>query len=305
MVDDVSWLEVKIVCDGEIAETVSEVLSRYVTQGVVTETDAKYDDAEEVLLETGEIRVFGYLINDETVEEKRQKIEEALWHLNMIQPIPQPTYRVIKNQDWMQSWKQFYKPIKIGKKLLILPEWMDNSEKNRIAIRIDPSMAFGTGTHPTTQLCMRLLEELMPSGINVIDVGCGSGILSITAIKLGAKKALGVDLDYPSIVATKKNADLNQVSDKIEVGLASVTEIREGKFSLMNAEMVVVNILAPIIKRLFKNGLSDLVKDGGTLILSGILEREANEIIETTEAQGFKLLTRYEITDWVGLAFRK
>ena len=305
MVDDVSWLEVKIVCDGEIAETVSEVLSRYVTQGVVTETDAKYDDAEEVLLETGEIRVFGYLINDETVEEKRQKIEEALWHLNMIQPIPQPTYRVIKNQDWMQSWKQFYKPIKIGKKLLILPEWMDNSEKNRIAIRIDPSMAFGTGTHPTTQLCMRLLEELMPSGINVIDVGCGSGILSITAIKLGAKKALGVDLDYPSIVATKKNADLNQVSDKIEVGLASVTEIREGKFSLMNAEMVVVNILAPIIKRLFKNGLSDLVKDGGTLILSGILERETNEIIETTEAQGFKLLTRYEITDWVGLAFRK
>jgi ribosomal protein L11 methyltransferase len=305
VVDDVSWLEVKIVCDGEIAETVSEVLSRYVTQGVVTETDAKYDDAEEVLLETGEIRVFGYLINDKTVEEKRQKIEEALWHLNMIQPIPQPTYRVIKNQDWMQSWKQFYKPIKIGKKLLILPEWMDNSEKNRIAIRIDPSMAFGTGTHPTTQLCMRLLEELMPSGINVIDVGCGSGILSITAIKLGAKKALGVDLDYPSIVATKKNADLNQVSDKIEVGLASVTEIQEGKFSLMNAEMVVVNILAPIIKRLFKNGLSDLVKDGGTLILSGILEREANEIIETTEAQGFKLLTRYEITDWVGLAFRK
>jgi ribosomal protein L11 methyltransferase len=305
VVDDVSWLEVKIVCDGEIAETVSEVLSRYVTQGVVTETDAKYDDAEEVLLETGEIRVFGYLINDETVEEKRQKIEEALWHLNMIQPIPQPTYRVIKNQDWMQSWKQFYKPIKIGKKLLILPEWMDNSEKNRIAIRIDPSMAFGTGTHPTTQLCMRLLEELMPSGINVIDVGCGSGILSITAIKLGAKKALGVDLDYPSIVATKKNADLNQVSDKIEVGLASVTEIQEGKFSLMNAEIVVVNILAPIIKRLFKNGLSDLVKDGGTLILSGILEREANEIIETTEAQGFKLLTRYEITDWVGLAFRK
>lgn len=305
MVDDVSWLEVKIVCDGEIAESVSEILSRYVTQGVVTETDAKYDDAEEVLLETGEIRVFGYLINDESVEENRQKIEEALWHLSMIQPIPQPTYRIIQNQDWMQSWKKFYMPIKIGNRLLILPEWMENPDKERVEIKIDPSMAFGTGTHPTTQLCMQLMEEVIKPNINVIDVGCGSGILSITAVKLGAKKSLGVDLDYPSIVATKKNAELNRVEGKIEVGLASVTEIKEGKFSLMEAELVVVNILAPIIKRLFINGLFELVKEKGCLILSGILEREANEIIEIAEGYGLELKKRLEINDWVGLSFQK
>ncbi|HSM23879.1 MAG TPA: 50S ribosomal protein L11 methyltransferase [Anaerolineaceae bacterium] len=204
MGDDISWLEVKVVCNGEIAESVSEVLSRYVTQGVVTETDAKYDDAEEVLLETGEIRVFGYLINDETVEEKRQKIEEALWHLSMISPIPSPTYNILQNQNWMESWKKYYNPIKIGKKLLILPEWIENPEADRIAIKIDPSMAFGTGTHPSTQLCMLLMEDFVQPGCSVIDVGCGSGILSITAVKLGAKRALGVDLDYPSIVATKK-----------------------------------------------------------------------------------------------------
>jgi len=305
VVDDISWLEVKIVCDGEIAESVSEVLSRYVTQGVVTETDAKYDDAEEVLLETGEIRVFGYLINDESVKEKRQKIEEALWHLNMIQPVPQPTYRIIQNQDWMQSWKKYYNPIKIGKKLLILPEWMENPDMDRIEIKIDPSMAFGTGTHPTTQLCMLLMEEVTNPSIDVIDVGCGSGILSITALKLGARKVLGVDLDYPSIVATKKNAELNDVEEKIEVALASVTEIKDGKFSIKEGELVVVNILAPIIKRLFSNGLFDLIKENGYLILSGILEREAEEIIEIAQGLNLKLIKRHEINDWVGLTFQK
>ncbi len=305
MADEITWLEVKIVCEGEIAESVSEILSRYVTQGVVTETDAKYDDAEEVLVETGEIRVFGYLINDETVEENRQKIEEALWHLNMIQPVPQPTYTIIHNQDWMESWKKFYNPIKIGKKLLILPEWIENSDKDRLEIKIDPSMAFGTGTHPTTQLCMKLMEELVIPDRNVIDVGCGSGILSITAVKLGAKKVLGVDLDYPSIVATKKNAQLNNVAHQIEVGLASVTEIVEGKFSIQKADLVLVNILAPIIKRLFSIGLSDLVNEKGYLILSGILDKDADEITEISQGLGFNLLNRLEINDWVGLSFQK
>lgn len=305
MVDDITWLEVKIICDGEIAESVSEILSRYVTQGVVTETDAKYDDAEEVLLETGEIRVFGYLINDETVEENRQKIEEALWHLNMIQPVPQPTYTIIHNQDWMQSWKKFYNPIKIGKKLLILPEWIENFDKDRLEIKIDPSMAFGTGTHPTTQLCMKLMEDLVIPDSDVIDVGCGSGILSITAVKLGAKNVLGVDLDYPSIVATKKNAELNNVAHQIAVGLASVTEIIEGKFSIQKADLVLVNILAPIIKRLFSMGLSDLVNEKGYLILSGILDKDADEIIKISQGFGFSLQNQLEIKDWVGLSFQK
>ena len=305
MVDDISWLEVKVVCNGEIAESVSEVLSRYVTQGVVTETDAKYDDAEEVLLETGEIRVFGYLINDETIEEKRQKIEEALWHLSMISPIPSPTYNIIQNQNWMESWKKYYKPIKIGQKLLILPEWIENPALDRIAIKIDPSMAFGTGTHPTTQLCMLLMEEIVQQGSNVIDVGCGSGILSITAVKLGAGKALGVDLDYPSIVATKKNAELNQVSEKIDVGLGSVNEILEEKFSISSAELVLVNILAPIIKRLFNQGLNNLIEPDGYLILSGILDTQSDEIVQMAKELGLKLVKKEMITDWVGLLFRK
>ncbi|MDO9085518.1 MAG: 50S ribosomal protein L11 methyltransferase [Anaerolineaceae bacterium] len=305
MVEDISWLEVKIICDGEIAESVSEILSRYVTQGVVTETDAIYDDAEEILLETGEIRVFGYLINDETVEEKRQKIEEGLWHLSIIKPIPQPTYQIIHNEDWMESWKKYYNPIKIGKRLLILPAWLENPYPERVAIKIDPSMAFGTGTHPTTQLCMLLTEEVMKQNTNVIDVGCGSGILSITVLKLGAKRALGVDLDYPSIVATKKNAEINQVQEKIEVGTGSVTEILAGTFSIKRAELVMVNILAPIIIRLFDNGLSKLIKENGYLILSGILDHQSNEVIEKAENTGLQLIKKEMINDWVGMTFKK
>jgi ribosomal protein L11 methyltransferase len=305
--EEIHWLEVKVTCDGETAEVVSEVLSRYIADGVVTETDAKYDEAEEVLIETGDIRVFGYLPYDEKTDEIRNKIEEALWHLNMIQPIPNPTYKIILDQNWMESWKKYYKPIKIGEKLLILPSWLNQTDedRNRIIVKIDPSMAFGTGTHPTTQMCMSLSEEFCQPGMDVIDVGCGSGILSVAAIKLGAKKALGVDLDYASVVAAKNTAELNSVHEKLEVGLGSVTEINNCDFSFQNANLVLTNILAPIILRLFTNGLSKLVKENGYLILSGILDYQSDEVVQKALEEGFHLIKKVMINDWVALAFQK
>lgn len=307
MVEEIHWLEVKVTCDGETAEVVSEVLSRYITDGVVTETDAKYDEAEEVLIETGDIRVYGYLPYDDKTDETCKKIEEALWHLNMIRPIPSPTYKIILDQNWMESWKKYYKPIKIGEKLLILPSWLDqpSEDRNRISVKIDPSMAFGTGAHPTTQMCMALTEELCQPGMDVIDVGCGSGILSVAAIKLGAKKALGVDLDYASVVAAKNTAELNSVHEKLEVGLGSVTEINNGDFSFKEADLVLTNILAPIILRLFKNGLSKLVKVNGYLILSGILDYQSEEVVQNAIEEGFHLIKKTMINDWVALAFQK
>ncbi len=307
MAEDVHWLEVRVTCDGETAEVVSEVLSRFITDGVVTETDAKYDEAEEILIETGDIRVFGYLPYDDKTDEICKKIEEALWHLNMIRPIPNPTYKIILDQNWMESWKKYYKPIKIGEKLLILPSWLDQTDdnRNRIIIKIDPSMAFGTGTHPTTQMCMALTEELCQPGMDVIDVGCGSGILSVAAIKLGAKKALGVDLDYASVVAAKNTAELNSVHKKLEVGLGSVIEIYNGDFSFQNADLVLTNILAPIILRLFTNGLSKLVKRNGYLILSGILDYQSDEVVQKALEEGFRFIKKEMINDWVALAFQK
>lgn len=305
MVDSQSWIEVMVSCDAELAETISEIFSRYVTHGVVTETEIKYDDAEEVPLDFGPVKVIGYIAFDEQVETKKQQIEEALWHLNLIQPVPQPVYRRIEDQNWMESWKKFYQPIKIGEKLMILPAWFENPSKDRIAIKIDPSLAFGTGMHPTTQLCLTLAEPFVQPGGTAIDLGCGSGILAIAAALLGAQKVIAVDLDAPSIISAHLNAMANHVDLKLELSLGSLDEILANNFSFSQAPLVMVNILAPIILRLFKGGLGDLVSEHGHLILSGILDRQADEVQTEAESLGFKMLDKRLINDWVGFVFKR
>ncbi len=305
MVDSQSWIEVMVSCDAELAETISEIFSRYVTHGVVTETEIKYDDAEEVPLDFGPVKVIGYIAFDEQVETKKQQIEEALWHLNLIQPIPQPVYRRIEDQNWMESWKKFYQPIKIGEKLMILPAWFENPSKDRIAIKIDPSLAFGTGMHPTTQLCLTLAEPFVQPGGTAIDLGCGSGILAIAAALLGAQKVIAVDLDAPSIISAHLNAMANHVDLKLELSQGSLDEILANNFSFSQAPLVMVNILAPIILRLFKGGLGDLVSENGHLILSGILDRQADEVQNEAESLGFKMLDKLLINDWVGFVFKR
>ncbi len=301
----ISWLEVSVSCDGELAESVSEVLSRYVTQGVVTETNVRYDESEEIPMPYGPIKVYGYLLNDESVIEKRKKIEEGLWYLNMIQPVPEPQYQVIHNQNWMESWKERYHPIKVGEKLLVLPAWLENPYPERIPVKIDPSMAFGTGTHPTTQLCMQMAERVIRPGDAVIDVGCGSGILSIAAAKLGASQVVAVDTDHPSVVSTLKNAQANGVEGKLEIGEGSVTEILNQTFSIHSAPVVLVNILAPIIIRLFEDGLGELVEPGGKLVLSGILDKQAEQVRGVAQNHGFTFLEQINVNDWISMSLEK
>jgi len=166
-------------------------------------------------------------------------------------------------------------------------------------------MAFGTGTHPTTQLCMALSEKLIQSGDLAMDIGCGSGILSIGAALLGAKKVIAVDLDIPSIDATIKNAISNNVLEKIETGIGSVAEIIDGNYSFNTAPVIMVNILAPIIIRLLNSGLTNLVTDDGFLILSGILDRQADEVQSEVEKLGMNLVEKRLINDWVGMTFQK
>ncbi|HOD04034.1 MAG TPA: 50S ribosomal protein L11 methyltransferase, partial [Anaerolineaceae bacterium] len=189
------WLEISLVVNDELAEAVADVLGRFVSQGVVMERSVEFNDAEDEGTPYGPVRVSGYLPVDEQLEDVRQQLEQALWYLGRIQPLPEPSYRTIEDQDWMAAWKQHYRPIPVGQKLMILPAWLSLDTEDRIAVRIDPSMAFGTGTHPTTQLCMALLENRVGKNEPVIDVGCGSGILSIAAVKLGAVRALAVDID--------------------------------------------------------------------------------------------------------------
>jgi ribosomal protein L11 methyltransferase len=167
-------------------------------------------------------------------------------------------------------------------------------------------MAFGTGTHPTTQLCLELMEKEFvtrhPS--LVIDVGCGSGILSIAALKLGAKSALGVDIDAGSIVNARENADTNHVGDELLLSVGSLREILDGSFPFRRAPLVVANILAPVIIRLFDAGLAELMEDNGTIILSGILQEQEQNVIEAAQAKGLHLNERKQMGDWVALTMK-
>jgi ribosomal protein L11 methyltransferase len=164
-------------------------------------------------------------------------------------------------------------------------------------------MAFGTGTHPTTQLCLELLEKdfVIHHPSSVIDVGCGSGILSIAALKLGAQSVLGVDIDAGSIVNARENANTNQIGDELMLGVGSVADILEGKFPLRKAPLVLANILAPVIVRLLDAGLAELLAEDGTLILSGILHDQARSVVEAAQTKHLSLVEQKQRGDWVAL----
>jgi ribosomal protein L11 methyltransferase len=317
-----NWLEVSLTVNGELAEAVADVLARFAPNGVMTEQAVKFNDEEDEGTPVGDITVRAYLPADETLEETRQKLEESLYYLGMIQPLPAPTFTPIADQNWMEAWKTRYQPIPIGKKLIIVPVWMDSPEPQRISIRIDPGMAFGTGTHPTTQLCLELLETLTvddgPQTVegqisstvhglsSVIDVGCGSGILSVAALKLGAEIALGVDIDEASVKNSRENADNNGILvEKFLIGLGSVAEVKSGQFAFSQAPLVLANILAPVLIRLFDAGLADLIAPGGAIILSGILEHQANDVAASGEKYGLELADKRQINDWVALLMTK
>jgi len=306
-----NWLEVSLTVNGELAESVADVFARFAPNGVMTEQGVKYNDAEDAGTPTGPITIRAYLEMNDQIEETRQKLEESLYYLGMIQPLPAASFKQIADQNWMEAWKQHYKPILIGQRVVILPAWLDSPDPQRVAIKIDPGMAFGTGTHPTTQLCLELMEKTIEERgktkesfvfpLSSIDVGCGSGILSIAAIKLGAARALGVDIDAESVKNSRENADTNGVGEELILGVGSVQEILEGDFAFSKAPLVVANILAPVIVRLFDEGLADLIEENGAIVLSGILQEQEQNVIEAGQAKGLKMNERRQMADWVAL----
>jgi ribosomal protein L11 methyltransferase len=311
-----NWLEVSLTVNGELAEAVADVLARFAPNGVMTEQGVKFVNDEDEGTATGPITVRAYLPVDEHIEETRHKLEESLYYLGMIQPLPPAVFNPIADQNWMEAWKKYYKPIRIGKRLVIVPAWLDPPEPGRVSIKIDPGMAFGTGTHPTTQLCLELIEKAFDdrrpeNGKNdprsapqmtMIDVGCGSGILSIAALKLGAAVALGVDIDPESIRNSRENADINEIGHEFILGVGSAKEILDGKFAIRKAPVVVANILAPVIIRLFDSGLADLMEPDGILILSGILQEQGQSVIDAVQGKGLRVQDKLQMGDWVALA---
>jgi ribosomal protein L11 methyltransferase len=300
-----NWLEVSLNVNGELAEAVADVLARFAPNGVVVENGVFFRDADDPGTSLDTVNVRAYLVIDEKIDDTRQRLEQALWYLGRIQPLPTPIFTPIADQNWMEAWKEHYHPIPIGEKLIIVPAWLGSPDPNRIPIRIDPGMAFGTGTHPTTQLCLELLEKYTQPGQDVIDLGCGSGILSIGALKLGAGRSLAVDIDQAAVDASLENAHSNGIMDGLLTGLGSVDEILAGKFAFKQAPLVLANILANILIKLFSGGMGRLVSKEGVLILSGILQEQADSVIKAAEAHSFKLLEQRQIGDWVALVVGK
>jgi len=316
-----SWLEVSLTVNGELAEAVADVLARFAPNGVTTEQGIQFLDEEDEGTPDGPIIVRAYLPEDGKIDETRRRLEESLYYLGMILPLPAPVFTPVADQNWMEAWKSRYQPIPIGRRLIIVPAWLDSPDESRTPIRIDPGMAFGTGTHPTTQLCLEFIEEQMvdrgrqttghtssiagrPS--SVIDIGCGSGILSIAALKLGSDLALGVDIDEAAIRNSRQNAEANGVpAERLILGVGSVAEVQDGRFGFSAAPLVLANILAPVLVRLFEAGLAGLVAPGGSIILSGILSGQAGRVAGAALAQGLIPSGRKHQGDWVALAYRR
>ncbi len=313
------WLEISLCVDGELAEAVADVLARFAPNGVMTEQAVKYTGAEDPGTPSGPIMVRAYLPDDDQLEERRQKLEESLYYLGMIQSLPVPSYKQIADQNWMEAWKEHYRPIRIGRRLIILPAWLESTDTDRIPIKIEPGMAFGTGTHPSTQLCLELMEQAFDERRNtddenstsvfhpssVIDVGCGSGILAIAALKLGAETVLGVDIDPESLRNARENARINAIGEELILGAGSVEEIIKGDYSIRQAPLVVANILAPVIVRLLDEGLADLIEERGALILSGILEDQSEFVLDAARTQGLMLVEQRRMGEWLAMRFSR
>ena len=209
-------------------------------------------------------------------------------------------WNVIQQEDWMSSWKKYWRPEIVGNKLLILPCWFELPEeyKNKKVIKIDPGAAFGTGSHPTTSLCLEELEKIELSNKKILDIGSGSGILSITARSFGAGEIYALDNDYLAINSTESNFQLNFGNlDHLKTYLGPFKEL-VSKYSLKNFDLILCNILAEVIKVIIPK-LSECLKIDGEVILSGILDSQKNEIINLLKASNFQINHISSKKDWV------
>ena len=294
-----TWVEVALHVDGEAAEAVAQELQKWCHQGIsIEQTDIApdtYDEGQVPAPETLIVR--GYFPDDAQAEEKRLQIERALGYMNMMLPMPQPTYRPVDEEDWAEAWKAHYKPLRLGERIVIRPLWIDvDLQAGDVEIALDPGMAFGTGTHPTTQLCLTALETLVQPASDVLDLGCGSGILSIAAAKLGARQVVAVDIDALSVQATDENARQNGVGAHIQTVQGSLENVIS---SARRYDLVVVNILANIIIAMCDQHLGDTVRPGGRAIFSVIIDPQAADVNAALRKTGLEPVSMRQQGDWV------
>ena len=298
------WTEIKICVDAQDIDKAADIANMVVPYGIYIED---YTALEQEVQEIAHID----LIDEDLLKKDRNK---AYVHI-YLEPDVNPaealaflseryTSENIKHtietdttleEDWRNNWKKYFNPMPVGDKLLIRPSWRDDYDPNgRVVLNIDPGLAFGTGNHETTRLCLEAVERYLKEGDTVLDVGCGSGILAIASLLLGAGSAVGVDIDETAVKTAKENAEINNVADRFTAITGDLTEKVTGKYNL-----IVANIVADAIMFLSK-GVKEFMTPDTVYIMSGIIDTRADEVINAISPD-FEIIEKYEDKGWVCL----
>lgn len=302
------WTEIKIAVNAQDVEKAGDIANVVVPYGIYIED---YTNLEEVVEEIAHID----LIDEDLLKKDRNK---AFVHI-YLEPDVSPSEAVAflserytaeniehsielldcAEEDWRNNWKKYFNPIPVGESLLIRPSWRDDYDAgDRKVLNIDPGLAFGTGGHETTRLCLEMCEKYLKKGDDVLDVGCGSGILGIATLLLGAEKAVGVDIDETAVRTAVENAEINGVSDKFTAICGSFTEKVEGKY-----DIVLANIVADAIMFL-SEGVQDFMKDDAVYIMSGIIDTRADEVKQSV-GRYFDIIEEHLQGGWACFAAKK
>ncbi len=294
---DKEWIEVGIFTTSEAIEAISGILYNTGVKGVSIEDPediefkkkhpGDWDYFDESLLDSRDEAVIkGYYKHDEKLDGYLRYIKDSVNNLEKFginKGRGLITVAKVNEEDWENNWKKYYKPSKIGEKVVVKPIWEEYTPSHEeVVVELDPGMAFGTGTHETTRMCIKALEKYVNSESKVFDIGTGSGILAISAAKLQAKQVIGVDLDPIAVKSASQNVKYNDINN-IQILEGNLMEVVKGK-----ADIVIANIIADIIIFLTE-GVKDFIVPGGKFISSGIIKDRKDDVINKLESCGFKI----------------
>ncbi|MDD7656685.1 MAG: 50S ribosomal protein L11 methyltransferase [Veillonellaceae bacterium] len=307
------WCEISIQTSHEAVELIAEIFRDLGASGVVIEdpelvndyiTSGKWDYTDIPIAKETEVVVEkAYLPVNGELEGRIQTLQQEIKALESRGVNTAPavlTTAELQDEDWSDTWKQYFHTEKPGERVVIKPTWEEYEPKDdEVVIELDPGAAFGTGTHATTSMCIHQLEKLVKPGMTVFDVGTGSGILSIISAKLGAKNIQAVDYDDSVLKIVEENLEQNNVQDIISVAQSDLMQNVHGK-----AELVIANIIADIIIRLFDQ-LDEHLEQGGTLLTSGIIEDRIEDVLAAAEKHGYGVVERMENKGWACITFKR
>jgi ribosomal protein L11 methyltransferase len=298
------WLELTVTCDNEAVEAVSEILGRVCQGTAVRPTRLIRDPNDELSARedpTSPYEITAHIPEDDAAPAAVESTERALWHLQAfgLRPVGELQVRSVDDADWTDAWKAGYVPQRIGR-VVIVPSWLaEPIGPDEVALRLDPGMAFGTGLHPTTRGCLTLLQGISPMPPVVLDVGSGSGILALAALRLGAERAACYDTDPLAVEATLVNAAANDLAGRVTANLGSLPLVPAGE----TYPLVLANLVAAVLIELAEP-LAAHTAPGGTLLASGIIDTRADEVLAALTDVGFALEGRLDDGEWVSLQLR-